>query len=164
VSERRAPRPLLAPAALAAALRELPGWELRDGKLQRALAFADFAGSLSGLRSLFAEYTADYGGKLGGVLSMRSVEAPADRLRTEVGLSVTSMRVLSRGSFLGGRGGWLASARRGYLDLALRLAGAADSTNSASRVSPDQSAAKVEEACHAFGLNRFPRLRLATQA
>ncbi|HEY8120760.1 MAG TPA: 4a-hydroxytetrahydrobiopterin dehydratase [Myxococcota bacterium] len=43
MSERRAPRPLLTQAALAAALRELPGWELRDGKLQRALAFADFA-------------------------------------------------------------------------------------------------------------------------
>jgi 4a-hydroxytetrahydrobiopterin dehydratase len=37
------PRPLLAPEEIAAALRELPGWELRDGKLQRALAFADFA-------------------------------------------------------------------------------------------------------------------------
>ena len=37
------PRPLLAPDAIAAALRELPGWELRDGKLQRALEFADFA-------------------------------------------------------------------------------------------------------------------------
>jgi 4a-hydroxytetrahydrobiopterin dehydratase len=37
------PRPLLAPDELRAALRELPGWELRDGKLHRALAFADFA-------------------------------------------------------------------------------------------------------------------------
>ena len=37
------PRPVLAPAALAAALAELPGWELRDGRLHRALEFADFA-------------------------------------------------------------------------------------------------------------------------
>jgi 4a-hydroxytetrahydrobiopterin dehydratase len=36
-------RPLLAAEEIAAALRELPGWELRDGKLQRALAFTDFA-------------------------------------------------------------------------------------------------------------------------
>ena len=37
------PRALLDAEALAAALRELPGWELRDGKLRRALVFADFA-------------------------------------------------------------------------------------------------------------------------
>ena len=37
------PRALLTPEAIAAALRELPGWELRDGKLRRALAFAGFA-------------------------------------------------------------------------------------------------------------------------
>jgi 4a-hydroxytetrahydrobiopterin dehydratase len=39
----RPPRALLAPDALAAALRELPGWELRDARLHRALVFADFA-------------------------------------------------------------------------------------------------------------------------
>jgi 4a-hydroxytetrahydrobiopterin dehydratase len=37
------PRALLTPDDLAAALRELPGWELREGKLRRALVFADFA-------------------------------------------------------------------------------------------------------------------------
>ena len=37
------PRPLLTPEALATALRELPGWELRAGKLHRELAFADFS-------------------------------------------------------------------------------------------------------------------------
>jgi 4a-hydroxytetrahydrobiopterin dehydratase len=36
-------RPLLGAEELAGALRELPGWELRDGKLQRELTFADFA-------------------------------------------------------------------------------------------------------------------------
>lgn len=36
-------RPLLAPDEIAAALRELPGWELRAGRLHRELAFADFA-------------------------------------------------------------------------------------------------------------------------
>ncbi len=37
------PRPLLTPDALAAALRELAGWELRAGKLHRELTFADFS-------------------------------------------------------------------------------------------------------------------------
>jgi 4a-hydroxytetrahydrobiopterin dehydratase len=36
-------RALLTPDAVAAALRELPGWELRDGKLQRTYVFADFS-------------------------------------------------------------------------------------------------------------------------
>jgi 4a-hydroxytetrahydrobiopterin dehydratase len=35
--------PALDPAAVDAALGELPGWELRDGKLHRELRFADFA-------------------------------------------------------------------------------------------------------------------------
>ena len=36
-------RPLLAAEEIAAALRELPGWELRGAKLHRELAFADFS-------------------------------------------------------------------------------------------------------------------------
>lgn len=38
-----AARALLAADEIAAALRELPGWELREGKLRRELAFADFS-------------------------------------------------------------------------------------------------------------------------
>ncbi|HEU4430008.1 MAG TPA: 4a-hydroxytetrahydrobiopterin dehydratase [Myxococcota bacterium] len=36
-------RPLLSNEQLAAALRDLTGWELRAGKLHRELAFADFS-------------------------------------------------------------------------------------------------------------------------
>jgi 4a-hydroxytetrahydrobiopterin dehydratase len=36
-------RPLLGAKELVDALRDLPGWELRDGRLQRELTFADFA-------------------------------------------------------------------------------------------------------------------------
>jgi 4a-hydroxytetrahydrobiopterin dehydratase len=36
-------RPLLTPDELAAALRELRGWELRAGKLHRELTFSDFS-------------------------------------------------------------------------------------------------------------------------
>jgi 4a-hydroxytetrahydrobiopterin dehydratase len=40
-------RALLDAEAVAAALRELPGWELRDGKLRRALVFEDFAAAFA---------------------------------------------------------------------------------------------------------------------
>ena len=39
---RRMDRTPLAPDAIAAALRELPGWELRDGALHRDVQLADF--------------------------------------------------------------------------------------------------------------------------
>ena len=71
-------------------------------------------------------FAAEYGDRLTGVLSMRSIE-PRREARSAVGLSVTNLRAMSQGSFGGGKGGWLASARRGYLDLALRLANADDS-------------------------------------
>jgi 4a-hydroxytetrahydrobiopterin dehydratase len=48
-------RALLAPEELAAALRELPGWELRDGKLQRGLVFADFAEAFAFMTRVAAE-------------------------------------------------------------------------------------------------------------
>lgn len=39
----QAPRARWSDDEIAAALRELPGWELREGKLQRSFAFADFS-------------------------------------------------------------------------------------------------------------------------
>jgi 4a-hydroxytetrahydrobiopterin dehydratase len=43
----RPSRALLSADELAAALRDLPGWELRGGKLQRSLVFADFAAAFA---------------------------------------------------------------------------------------------------------------------
>jgi len=52
-----------------------------------------------------------------------------DRVHGTVGASLMNVRVQAQGGINGGRGGWLASVRRGYLDIALKLAGAADSLN-----------------------------------
>ena len=72
-------------------------------------------------------FTAEYGDRLTGVLTMRTIDPAAEGARTAVGVSMLNTRVTSRGTFAQGGGGWLVSARRGYLDLILRTAGASDS-------------------------------------
>jgi hypothetical protein len=72
-------------------------------------------------------FTTEYGGRLGSVLSIQSRAPRTDSVRTSLGVSVTNVRVQAEGGFARGRGGWSVAARRGYLDLALRLAGQSDS-------------------------------------
>ena len=85
--------------------------------------------SIGGVELTTSGFTADHGGRLGSVLALNSVDPKTDRVRTAVGVSVTNLRVQSQGGFADGRGSWLVSARRGYLDLALKLAGRSDSLN-----------------------------------
>lgn len=85
--------------------------------------------SIGGVELTTSGFTADNGGRLGSVLALRSTEPKTDRVRTALGVSVTNLRAQSQGGFAEGRGSWLVSARRGYLDLALKLAGRSDSLN-----------------------------------
>lgn len=72
-------------------------------------------------------FSAEYGDRLTGVFTMRSVDPRTDRTRTSIGASIMNVRATSQGGFAAGRGGWLFSVRRGYLDLAMKLANANDS-------------------------------------
>lgn len=83
--------------------------------------------SIGGVELTTGGFTAERGGRLGAALSLASTEPRTDRARTAFGVSVTNLRAQSQGGFDDGKGSWLVSARRGYMDLALRLAGRADS-------------------------------------
>lgn len=83
--------------------------------------------SVDGIDLVTSGFTSEYGNRLGSVLAIHSAAPRADSVRTTLGASVTNLRAQSQGGFADGRGGWLVAARRGYLDLALKLAGRSDS-------------------------------------
>ncbi len=69
-------------------------------------------------------FTSDYGNYLAGVLTMetKAVTTP----HTALSLSLTGIGGSNQGGFAQGRGRWLAAARRGYPDVALRVSGRDD--------------------------------------
>ena len=91
-----------------------------------ALSILDMQ-SVEGIELTTGGFTSEYGSRLGSVLTIQSAAPRLDTITTMAGLSITNVRAQSEGSFGDGKGGWLVSARRGYLDLALRLAGTSDS-------------------------------------
>jgi hypothetical protein len=72
-------------------------------------------------------FSAEYGDRLTGVFTLTTADPRTDRTRTSLGISVMNARATAQGGFAGGKGGWLVSARPGYLDVALRLANVEDS-------------------------------------
>ncbi len=66
-------------------------------------------------------FPVEYGDRMSGVLDMESFVPNAGEHRTMLGISFTSARFLTEGTFGEGRGNWLVSLRRGYLDIILDL-------------------------------------------
>jgi hypothetical protein len=65
--------------------------------------------------------TADFGSRMSGVLDIRTLEPAADdEERHALGVSFINAHARTQGTFADGRGRWLASARRGYLDLIMK--------------------------------------------
>jgi hypothetical protein len=80
------------------------------------------AETISDVSFLAGGFPAAYGGRLSSVLEINLREGSRDRLRTEADLSMAGAGLLVEGP-LGGRGSWLVSGRRSFVDL---VAGAWD--------------------------------------
>ncbi|HEV2735260.1 MAG TPA: TonB-dependent receptor, partial [Longimicrobiaceae bacterium] len=68
---------------------------------------------------------AQVGDRLSGTVGIWTRDGGRDRVRTHGGMGVVSSRIGADGPLPGGRGSWLVSGRRTYLDLATDLAHAA---------------------------------------
>src|SRR5215218_1666999 len=72
-------------------------------------------------------FSAEYGDRLAGVFTLTTSDPRTDGLHGSVGVSAMNARATLQGGFAGGKGGWLVSARPGYLDVALKFTEIADS-------------------------------------
>jgi len=77
--------------------------------------------AIKGIDLYTGGYGAEYGECMSGVFNMKSNSSDADQFRTEVGISFMNARIMSEGSFHQNKGSWLFSARRGYLDVILKI-------------------------------------------
>ncbi len=72
--------------------------------------------TIESLDLLTGGFTAEYGDRMSGVLSLRT-KTPKGKRQTSLGFSLMNLRAFSMGNFQGDKGSWLFSARRGYLDI-----------------------------------------------
>lgn len=103
----------------------LDGQELYD-----TFHLKDYDGALSAVpakdlgsaRLTTGALDASYGDRMGGALDLTTIE-PAAQRRTLLGVSSLDALLQGSGSLANDRGSWLASGRRGFLDLAGRVIG-----------------------------------------
>ncbi|UCE67237.1 MAG: TonB-dependent receptor [Candidatus Zixiibacteriota bacterium] len=71
-------------------------------------------------------FPARYGDKMSGAFEIKSRQVPPNQNRFSAGISLINTHAFAEGKFDNNRGSWLFSARRGYIDYVLKLAGADD--------------------------------------
>lgn len=75
--------------------------------------------TVDGVDLMTGGFSAKYGDRRSGVFSITSRRPVGPGTRLSVGASLLNARVNGEGTFAGGKGSWLVSARRGYIDLLL---------------------------------------------
>ena len=107
----------------------LDGMELIDPyhlkDFEGALGIVDVQ-SVGGIDLHTGGFPVDFGNRTTGMFNMETRNPPSDQRRTTLGLSFTNASFMSQGTFGDGRGQWLLSARRGYMDVVLKLTDADD--------------------------------------
>ena len=63
-----------------------------------------------------------YGDRMTGLLDMRTKQPIGNGKRNSLGFSISNVTARSQGTFSDGRGGWMVSGRRGFLDILLAMA------------------------------------------
>jgi outer membrane receptor protein involved in Fe transport len=88
-----------------------------------ALSIVDVS-LIEGVELLTGGFPAEYGDRRSGVFNIRSIRPPVGQRQVGAGAGLMNTRAFARGDFA--RGNWMASVRRGYLDLVLKLMGEKD--------------------------------------
>ena len=92
-------------------------YHLKD--MDAVMGIVDVA-TLGSLDLIAGGLPTQYGDRMTGLLDMRTKQPIGNR--NSLGFSVSNVTARSQGTFNDGRGGWLVSGRRGFLDILLAMA------------------------------------------
>ncbi|UCH10724.1 MAG: TonB-dependent receptor [Fidelibacterota bacterium] len=79
--------------------------------------------SIRSIEMMTGAFPAEYGNRLSGVFNLNTISPQPHARRTSLAISFLNARLLTENSFAEGRGRWKLLARRGYVDLLLKVAG-----------------------------------------
>ena len=85
-----------------------------------ALSIID-ASIIGGADVLTGGFSAEYGDKMSGVFKMESITPSFEKSTLSASISLMNARLMTKGNFAEGKGNYIVSARRGYLDFIIDL-------------------------------------------